>query len=106
MEEPNINYIVELADGDNEFKQKFISILQEELPAEKNEYISIVEQKDYQSASSLVHKIKHKISVLGMTDSHKLAVAHEEELKVNDLSNSKEFIRILDTMEKFLNTLT
>ena len=38
-EVPNLNYIKEIAGGNEEFEKKFLSIIQAEFPKEKEDYL-------------------------------------------------------------------
>jgi hypothetical protein len=51
-----------------------------------------------------VHKLKHKISLLGLEESYELASQHELNL-VEGNNNLHENFEILNTMERFLNEL-
>ena len=104
-EKANLNYIDEIAGDDREFRSKFITILQEEFPIEKDEYQSNLNRKEYQKASENVHKIKHKINVLGLHQAHTLAVRHESELRNKTNTLSKEFGAVLDYIEAYLKTI-
>jgi len=56
-EEPNIEYIINLAGEDLAFRQKFIGIVKEEFPAERRSYIENVTQNNF----------KRRIRILKMT---------------------------------------
>ncbi|NVN19422.1 Hpt domain-containing protein [Muricauda sp. HICW] len=104
-ETPNLTYIDNLADGDEAFRQKFIGILKEEFPAEKNEYLTAMESSLFRGASELVHKIKHKLNVLGIQNAYTLAVQHENELRNGEHSLKQEFLSVLETVEQYLKTI-
>lgn len=38
-QQPNLNYIKDLSGDDSAFEEKFIAVLKEEIPLEKEEYI-------------------------------------------------------------------
>jgi len=80
MESPNLDYIKKLAAGDIEFEKKIIEILKNELPEEIKLYESFVFQNNYKDTADLVHKLKHKISILGLVNSYKIAVDFENNL--------------------------
>ena len=52
-----------------------------------------------------VHKIKHKISILGLTKSYDVAVDYENNLIENSTEGKVEFEAILQNMTSFLETL-
>ena len=105
LETPNLSYIKQLADGDSEFEANLISILKRELPKEKEAFIESVRAKNYQNSATLVHKIKHKISILGLEKSYEFSISFEEELKNDNPKQYETFLRILQHMEEFLMTL-
>ncbi len=105
MENPNENYIKELSGNNLEFRAKIISVLKKELPEEISAYKENIKANNHQLAASSVHKLKHKISVLGMEKSYYIA----EELEINLLKQSTnlqaEFENILYAMQQFVDQL-
>ncbi|MBC8753197.1 Hpt domain-containing protein [Kordia sp. YSTF-M3] len=102
LDTPNLSYIKELADGDAEFEASLITILKKELPKEKEAFIESVQNKNYQNSAEHVHKIKHKISILGLEKSYSFAISFEEELKKGNPKRYETFLSILQKMEEFL----
>lgn len=102
---PNLSYIKQLSDGDIDFEANLISILKKELPKEKEAFVESVRKKNYQNSAEHVHKIKHKISILGLERSYDFAISFEEELKKGNPENYKTFLSILQNMEEFLTTI-
>ena len=102
MEQPNLNYINELSGSDIEFKKSIILILQEELPKEIDTYYTLIGNQNFVATSELVHKLKHKISVLGLDKSYYIAEDFEAGLKRNDFSLQIRFEEILAIMQKFV----
>ncbi|MGH1386080.1 Hpt domain-containing protein [Kordia sp.] len=105
LDSPNLSYIKELSDGDTEFEANLIAILKKELPKEKEAFIESVRVKNYQNSAEHVHKIKHKISILGLEKSYDFAIAFEEELKNDNPKRYETFLEILQNMEEFLMTI-
>lgn len=105
MENPNLDYINELAGDDHIFQRKFIEILKTELPIEIDQYQDHLHQNKLFEASEVVHKLKHKINILGLTQSYRLALAHEEELRKGGTQNSTGFMAILGQMNAYINTI-
>jgi hypothetical protein len=94
MEQPNLVYFHKIADGDQAIIDKFVSILKSEFPqqlANYNENISI--------------KLKHKIGILGLEDSYKLAGLFEQNLRNQNLQYQKEFEVILKNITNFIQKL-
>jgi len=105
MDKPNMNYIIQLADGDTEFERQFIAILKEEFPKEKEHYLTAITKADYKQASEIVHKLKHKLNILGMENAYRLSVKFEDELKQNNIDGNIEFIQIINIMESYIKNI-
>lgn len=105
MEQPNLNYINELSGDDAEFKQKMISIVKEELPLEIESYHSSIDSQNLVATAEMVHKLKHKISVLGLEKSYYIAEQFEDNLKQGLQDLKKEFEEILKIMQNFVDDL-
>lgn len=103
--QPNLNYIHELSGGDKEFEDKMLSILKSEFPTEVAYYKKTIENKDFKESAQIVHKIKHKISILGMEESYVLAEQYERELNSGQVSTHNEFLEVLNSMSNFLDKL-
>ncbi|KZS42869.1 hypothetical protein AWE51_15995 [Aquimarina aggregata] len=104
-EAPNLAYIKELASGSEEFENKIITILKREFYEEKTQFSDNYSLKAFIKASENVHKLKHKIGMLGFDDGYQTTADFENGLKKNNLSLYPKFILILDTIEDFLKTL-
>jgi len=105
MEKPNLSYINQLSGGDIEFENKIIAIIKSEFPVEKDEYYNNVKIKNLEKVAENVHKLKHKISILGLEKSYGIAERYEEELRKNDTSTEDEFNGILTTITDYLNKI-
>ncbi|ADV50334.1 Hpt domain-containing protein [Cellulophaga sp. E16_2] len=104
-QQPNLDYIKELSGDDTEFEQKFISVLKEEIPLEKQEYIRCITAVNYKSTADIVHKLKHKLNILGLVEDYKTAVIYEEDLKKGDSTLNDKFLFILDKIEQYIKNL-
>ncbi|MDV7186827.1 Hpt domain-containing protein [Lutibacter sp. TH_r2] len=102
-EKPNLNYIQEISGGDKEFENKLLQIVKNELPNEIETYTNFLKQEKFILAAEIVHKIKHKISILGLTKSYQVAIDYEEDLKKNSIKLKNEFEIILTSMIHFIN---
>lgn len=102
MEQPNFSYIEEISHGDEAFKQKIISLLKEELPLEIKEFKKNYTKQNYKEAAANVHKLKHKIGILGIPKDHELASAFEKDLKIGNISLYNDFDLILKKIVKFV----
>lgn len=104
-EKPNINYIQELSGGDISFEKKVIGIIKKEFPEEVKIYLNNYNLKKFKKAAENVHKIKHKISILGLGKSYEIAVVYEKNLNEGSDTLHEEFEQILQIMAYYLTTL-
>tara|TARA_R110000868_G_scaffold170999_1_gene406450 strand:+ start:505 stop:822 length:318 start_codon:yes stop_codon:yes gene_type:complete len=105
MEQPNLNYINELSGDNLEFKNKIIRILKKELPEEIIVYDGEFKKGNYLLVAQSVHKLKHKISILGLEKSYYIAEEYENNLKKNSTDLNADFENILKSMEEFVDHL-
>lgn len=105
MEHPNLTYINALSGGDDAFKNKLISIVKKEFPEEKAVYFKNFEAKNFKATAENVHKLKHKISILGLEESYKIAEDFEDRLKENNVFGYETFNAILQNITDYLETL-
>ncbi|NRD21848.1 Hpt domain-containing protein [Winogradskyella litoriviva] len=105
MEQPNLSYINSMSGGDKAFEKKLIDIIKGEFPEEKKVYFQNFEAKNYQLTAENVHKLKHKISILGLEKSYDVAVNYENNLIDGNTDGRIEFESILQIMTDFLETL-
>ena len=101
-EQPNLNYLHQLSGGDKEFENKLLAVVKRELPEEEAVYHENIEQGNFIEAAANVHKLKHKISILGLEESYRFAEIYEEELRENDPKKHKSFNEILQNMSDFI----
>ena len=105
MEQPNLSYINSMSGGDEAFEKKLISIIKSEFPEEKSVYYNNFNAGNYKLAAENVHKLKHKISILGLIKSYEVAVSYEENLLESNTDGHKEFEAILNIMTEYLQDL-
>ncbi|GAA4811466.1 Hpt domain-containing protein [Litoribaculum gwangyangense] len=105
METPNLSYITSMSGGNLEFENKIITIIKEEFPTEKEEFFNNLNKYNFKLAAGNVHKLKHKISILGLEKSYGIAVAFENNLLEGNSDLSKEFESILNTITNYLKQL-
>lgn len=105
MEQPNLNYISELSGNDLEFRSTLIEIVKKELPIEIEFYQKSIESDNFFNAAQAVHKLKHKISILGLEKSYYIAEDFENNLNNNSKTLQDEFEAILESMIRFVNNL-
>ena len=104
MEQPNFEYIDALADGDEHFRNKLLLVIQNEFPQELESYQDASQSNNFFAIAELVHKLKNKISMLGLNQGYRTAQAYEEGLKKGDLSKREKFEAVLDTMTHFIKS--
>ncbi|MFK8061426.1 MAG: Hpt domain-containing protein [Polaribacter sp.] len=102
MENPNLNYIKELSGGDIAFEESILSVLKKEFPEEYKLFNINFDKKDFIEAANNVHKIKHKISILGLKKGLELASKFEKELKKGNSELYKDFINVLNKIHVYL----
>jgi HPt (histidine-containing phosphotransfer) domain-containing protein len=105
MEAPNFDYINELGAGDKVFINKLIAVIKEELPQEIELYNKNFNSSAFIKAAESVHKLKHKLGIMGMVDGYNTAIAYEEELKMGGSSLKSEFDILLEACNRFINEL-
>lgn len=105
MEKPNMDYIDNLCGDNTEFREKLVGILKTELIEETEEYKNLLKLKDYKKAAGNVHKLKHKISLLGLEKSFYIAEQFEINLNNDDTKLQDEFEGTLEIMQKFVKEL-
>ena len=105
MEKPNLNYIDEISQGDKTFKEKIISLLKKELPQEISIYKKNLEIGNFKEAALNVHKLKHKIAILGIPKAQKITSQFESNLKNNDKTLYIDFDSILKKISNFVDKL-
>jgi hypothetical protein len=105
MEKPNLNYINELSGENLAFKIKIISIFKKELSEEIVVYSSEFKSGNYLLAAQSVHKLKHKISILGLEKGYCIAEEYENNLKKNSTKLDVDFKNILKKMQEFVTRL-
>ncbi|MFC6876018.1 Hpt domain-containing protein [Flavobacterium myungsuense] len=105
MEEPNIKYILKLSGNDESVRLKLINVLKYELPLEIEAYYATINQNQLQQAVFHVHKIKHKMAILGLENSYSSAEIYENQLSENRVELQSKFENTLTLMLNFVNSL-
>ena len=105
MEQPNLNYINQLARGDDSIKNEIIGVIKTEFPEEKKDYLESLEKKDFKKIEENVHRIKHKISILGLEKSYGIANEFEHNLRELSLEKQKDFDEILLTITTYIENI-
>lgn len=104
MEEPNLKYIKELSEGDITFESKLISVLKKELPTEYKEFLKNFKEKNFIKTADNVHKLKHKISILGLAKGYKQASIFENDLRERkEIKGYESFVKNIEILIDFLS---
>ena len=105
MEKPNLNYIEELARGDKTIEKTLIDVIKNEFPEEKQDYYNSLEQQAFKKIEENVHRLKHKISILGLEKSYEIANEFEHNLREHSLKKQKDFEEILAVISEYIETI-
>ncbi|TSE10180.1 MULTISPECIES: histidine kinase [Aquimarina] len=105
MEQPNLSEINKLSNGDKIFEEKIFNVIKKEFPLEKDQYFSNLEHKNLIKAAEDVHKLKHKISILGLEKSYEIATDYENNLKKGSYKLKEDFEKTLQVITEYINTL-
>jgi|TARA_B110000908_G_C10153466_1_gene402496 hypothetical protein len=105
MEFPNLEYINQLAGGDASIKNKLIHIIKTEFPEEKKEYYKSIKLGVFPRIEENVHRVKHKISILGLTKGYEIANTFEYNLRKLNLNGKEDFEKILIVITQYIKTI-
>ncbi len=105
MEQPNLNYLRSLSNGNLLLEERFLTIIKNEFPTDVEEFYQYLKDKNYTAASKKVHKIKHKIAFLGLEKGCSTTILFENNLKKYSIELLPEFEAILETINEFIKTL-
>ena len=105
MEKPNLSYINDIARGDENVKKVLINVIKNEFPEEKKDYYESLNKKNYKKIEENVHKLKHKISILGLENSYEVANQFEHNLREHKLEGVDDFEKILIVITTYLKTM-
>ncbi len=104
-DQPNLNYINSLSEGDKSFEMKLLAIIKKEFKQEKNTYYNNTKNDNFKLCAENVHKIKHKISILGLEKSYEIAEQYENNLREGNYELQNKFSDILNKVTNYLNKL-
>lgn len=102
MEQPNLEVIKEIAENDLDFQNSILSILKKEFSLEAEQYEKAFKINSLEEASDVVHKLKHKISLLNLSQGVELAANHEKELKKGKTDLHEDFKKVLNKISVYL----
>ncbi|MBT8185897.1 MAG: Hpt domain-containing protein [Eudoraea sp.] len=99
---PNLSYINELSKGDASFTNDIIAIIKKELFEEVSNYRQHLKKENFTKTAGYVHKICHKIRILGLEKGYKIAEKYNSDLLDSNLKLKTEFENILSAMLQFI----
>ncbi|SIS81464.1 hypothetical protein SAMN05421766_104109 [Zobellia uliginosa] len=103
LERPSLNYVENLIGArDLDFEQKFISLLKSEFSWDLGKYLYHIKLGEPRAAAEIVHKLKYKISILGMEKTFLFAEEHKERLHSGDTVFDDDFKEVLKKINVFL----
>ncbi|WP_405604361.1 Hpt domain-containing protein [Polaribacter sp. Asnod1-A03] len=105
MEKPNLDYINQLAGGDESIKNELVNVIKTEFPGEKEDYYNFLKNREFKKIEENVHKIKHKISILGLEKSYGIANEFEHNLRELSLEGLEDFEKILKAISDYIETI-
>lgn len=105
MEKPNLTYIDALSKGDELVKNNLIEIIKSEFFLEKMAYYKSLNNINFKEIEASVHRIKHKISLLGFVKRYQLANDYEHNLREHHLIGAKDFEKTIMAISEYLKTI-
>lgn len=102
MELPNLTFIKEIAEDDIPFQNSILDIIKKEFPTEVECFHKNFADKKFLKASNDVHKLKHKISLLGLKEGLEKASQFEKDLIENNTDLYGDFVKILNKIDVYL----
>lgn len=102
METPNLNYLKQISGGDLDFENNFLSILKLEFLIEYSVLSNNFKNSDFDKVALDIHKIKHKIGMLGMINSVYLASECEKDIIKGNTEQYKDLVLILERISVYL----
>ena len=102
MQTPSLQYIKDLADGDQSFVLEITTLLNKEFPKDLKLFYQRVEENDLFGIASSVHKIKYKFGLLGLEDDLLIASKFENEIKTGNKALLIQFESILLKIDRYL----
>ena len=105
MEQPNLFYIQKLSGGDKDFEKTLIDVIKTEFPVEKAAYFKSITEKDLKRAAETVHKLKHKVSILGFEKGYEETSNFEHNLIDNKTEGQEGFESMMLVITDYLKII-
>lgn len=105
MEQPNLSYIKKISKGDASFEENILGIITEELQGEIDNYYNFLKNNNLKKAKVYIHRIKHKMSILGLEKSYEITNTFENSFLSSKREHQVYFESMLPIMINYLKTL-
>ena len=105
MQEPSLEYINDLADGDQSFVLEITTLLKSEFPKDLKLFYKRLEENDLKGVASSIHKIKYKFGLFGLEEDVIIASRFENEVVKESKELFIKFEEILLKINQYLQTL-
>ncbi len=105
MQTPSLQYINDLADGDQSFVLEITSLLKKEFTKDLKLFYKRLEENDLKGVASSIHKIKYKFGLLGLEEDVIIASKFENEIKTGNKELLIKFEEILLKINQYIQTL-
>ena len=102
---PNLSYIDTLSKGNTAFAKTLLGIIKKELLGEIETYQSHLRNKDFTKSAEDVHKLHHKIKILGLVEGSEIADEYRSDLLKNNLKLRSDFESILNSISLFIKKI-
>ena len=102
MENPNLSYIYSISKGDKAFEKQLLTLMKKEFQEEKRGYEKGIKEQDSDLSRIYVHKLKHKMGILGLKDGYQVASKFEEQLMKGSFKSKVAFEATLEIMNQYL----
>jgi len=103
--QPNLTQINQICGDNIGFRERLVNVIQKELPEEVSLYKKNWQANNYKECAENVHKLKHKISLLGLDEPYRFAILYEEELRQGIKVNKAIFDEIIEKMISYIKNL-
>jgi HPt (histidine-containing phosphotransfer) domain-containing protein len=89
----NLDYLVELSKGNNNFVKEMIGIFLSENSGELAEFEKSIREKDYDAIKALAHKLRSTIPYIGLDK-----LIEKEVTEIENLAAKKSYIQKIESM--------
>lgn len=100
-EQPNLSMIQEIS-SDQDFQKSILQTIRKEFLEEVKLFEDNFTSQQYENAAIHVHKIKHKVALLGLKQGEQLTDEFEKQLKKGKTQLHKQFLEVLQKIHVYL----